>query len=231
MAEEMAVALPAEASDSVDISGLAEAWEGTRDVRNLLRQSGSIIQSEPGKYHPSDGVNGVGVNFVTLAPLMGKLLTGLDDDDRPRIGMVTIPALEQQLLICSFNFFIFYNFICFHSCHPRKSQSHCRSLLILQHYFPKIKFNIPRAENQSFSICSIFGHPLLLQVEKASWTTWPFCWHAQVEGWCMVYQEVMRSCEEEDPAVTVAQEPQLYQPHAHCHGDGWWWWYSRLRPG
>ena len=107
MAEEMALALPAEVVDSVDISGLADAWEGTRDVRVLLRESGSVVQSEPGKYHPSDGVNGVGVNFVTLAPIMDKLLlTGFDDDDRPRIGMVTIPALEEQLLICSFNFFM-----------------------------------------------------------------------------------------------------------------------------
>ena len=72
-----------------------------------MRESGSVVQSEPGKYHPSDGVNGVGVNFVTLAPIMDKLLlTGFVDDDRPRIVMVTIPALAEQLPICSFNFFM-----------------------------------------------------------------------------------------------------------------------------
>ena len=117
MAEDMAVA---EVADSVDISGLADAWEGIRDVRHMLRESGSVVQSEPGKYHPSDGVNGVGVNFVTLAPIMDKLLLAPfdGDDDRTRIGMVTIPALEEQLLICSFNFIMVCNFNVIHFCHP-----------------------------------------------------------------------------------------------------------------
>ena len=117
MAEDMAVA---EVVDSVDISGLADAWEGIRDVRHMLRESGSVVQSEPGKYHPSDGVNGVGVNFVTLAPIMDKLLLAPfdGDDDRTRIGMVTIPALEEQLLICSFNFIMVCNFNVIHFCHP-----------------------------------------------------------------------------------------------------------------
>lgn len=35
----------------------------------------------------------------------------------------------------------------------------------------------------------------------------------------MVYQEVMRSCEEKDPKVAVAQEPQLCAAHAHGLGE------------
>ena len=83
----------------VDISGLAKEWDSFPELRGMLRESGSIVKSEPGKYHPTDSINGVAVNFVMLSPIMPKLhLPGLDENHRARIGMVSIPALEDELL-------------------------------------------------------------------------------------------------------------------------------------
>ena len=86
---------------TVDIGGLAAKWEACRDTRFLLHKSGSIIESEPGKYHPSDNVAGVGVNIRTLMPLMPMLWQSNPNTGGASgyIGMVTIPAVEEQFLI------------------------------------------------------------------------------------------------------------------------------------
>ena len=98
MAEEGQLVDAAEAA-GVDISTLAEQWEGIRELRNLLRASGSVVQSEPGKYHPSDNVAGVSCNKLALAPLLPMLRLGdQDDNEGPRFGMVSIPQLEEQSL-------------------------------------------------------------------------------------------------------------------------------------
>lgn len=84
-------------SDQVDLTELATAWEGNRWVRTHFLHSGSVVFSEPGKYHPSEGVNGVSVNFETLAPIAHKLLLdGEDEIGRARVGMVTIPQVEAE---------------------------------------------------------------------------------------------------------------------------------------
>lgn len=82
----------------VDISGLATEWDAVPELRGMLRESGSIVKSEPGKYHPSDSVTGVGVNILVLSPIMPKLHLGVDENGRARVGMVSIPALENELL-------------------------------------------------------------------------------------------------------------------------------------
>ena len=88
--------------NQVDLTELAMAWEGNRWVRSHFLESGSVVFSEPGKYHPSDTVNGVGANFETLAPVAHKLLLdGEDEIGRPRVGMVTIPQVEAESPIYS----------------------------------------------------------------------------------------------------------------------------------
>lgn len=90
-------------SAPVDISGLANEWDSLPELRGMLRESGSIVKSEPGKYHPSDSINGVAVNVLMLSPIMPKLHLGVDENGRARIGMVSIPALEDELLSSFFS--------------------------------------------------------------------------------------------------------------------------------
>ena len=81
----------------VDISNLANYWENNRAIRSQLLESGSVTFDLPGKYHPSDTVAGVGVNLHTLMPLMPMLwLAG--EHGYGQVGMVTIPALENEFL-------------------------------------------------------------------------------------------------------------------------------------
>ncbi len=90
------------AIEHVDLTELAVAWEGNRHVRKHFLESGSVVFSEPGKYHPSESVSGVGANFETLAPIAHKLLLeGEDEIGRARVGMVTIPQIEAQSPIYS----------------------------------------------------------------------------------------------------------------------------------
>lgn len=86
-------------TNQVSVAGVAAEWEATREVRVLLTESGSIVKSPPGKYHPNDNVEGVGVNIATLIPLAKRLmLPGVDARGFSLLGMVTIPSLESELL-------------------------------------------------------------------------------------------------------------------------------------
>ena len=91
------------------IPGLASDWESCRATRALLRESGSIVHSEPGKYHASDTVMGVGANLTTLLPLMPRLWQPVQDANDGSVGMVSVPALEEQFLcfaLCVFEIFL-----------------------------------------------------------------------------------------------------------------------------
>ena len=78
---------------------LAQEWEANPDIRQLMREAGSVVKSDPGKYHPSDSVEGVANNILTLRHLVPKLYLGEDDSGRPCLGMFTIRDLEDQLLV------------------------------------------------------------------------------------------------------------------------------------
>lgn len=83
----------------IDIGGVSHEWERDRFVRDTLRDSGSIICSEPGKYHANDSVPGVACNHRALAPIVTKLLMSDESDQEPILGMVNIPAVERELLV------------------------------------------------------------------------------------------------------------------------------------
>lgn len=82
----------------IDLSGLAAEWESMREVRALLVQTGSVLVSEPNKYHPSDTVPGVAVNRIVLAPIMRRLWVGTGNGYGV-ISMISIPAVENELLV------------------------------------------------------------------------------------------------------------------------------------
>lgn len=91
----------AEEELEVDVSTLADEWDAIREIRDLLRNSGSVAKNDPGKYCPSDGVEGVGNNIALLSPVVKMLrLPGQHPQGRPRIGMVSIPALQEELPAC-----------------------------------------------------------------------------------------------------------------------------------
>ena len=93
---------------SVDITGLAKAWESSRGVRKLFMASGRVTQAEPGEKEPNDNVRGVGTNHVMLAPLMPMLWVDSEEEDGyGHVGMVSIPALETEFLSLCSNMLLF----------------------------------------------------------------------------------------------------------------------------
>lgn len=89
-------------SGFANVSGLAAEWESVRDIRALVRESGSVITNEPGKYIANETVEGFGVNLHLLLPVMRRLMqkeADVDDhESTPSIAIVSIPQVEEELL-------------------------------------------------------------------------------------------------------------------------------------
>ena len=142
-------------SAMVPIPGLANDWESCRGIRALIRDSGSIVQSEPGKYHATDTVAGVGANLMTLLPLMPRLWQP-DEDGNGAIGMVSIPALEEQFLyfaLCVFDMFFPLAHLQTHS----QSWIPCLHYIIF-HSFPAVFSPQEKAPTYSLDSKSTLSH-------------------------------------------------------------------------
>lgn len=81
-------------SASVSLDGVAPQWEGNKDLRQLVRSSGSLFVPMDGKSSVDTTVDCVAGNHVALSPVVAKLLEPIC----ATLGMVTIPTVEAELL-------------------------------------------------------------------------------------------------------------------------------------
>ena len=75
------------------MAGLADEWEGSREVRaNLRAGNGSIFLAAAGEEVPGCTVKGAERNVDALLPLLLKISDGTGN-----VAMPHIPQLEQEL--------------------------------------------------------------------------------------------------------------------------------------
>ncbi len=87
---EMAEANPS----SVSLDGVSAQWESDKDLRQLVRSTGSLFCPMDGKLSLETNVDCVGCNYLGLLPVMAKLLEPVS----AVLGMVSIPTAEAELL-------------------------------------------------------------------------------------------------------------------------------------
>lgn len=83
----------AESKNTVEIGGCASEWEGNKELRQLLRKTGSIFVPEAGKSAVEPTICAAGVNLEALLPVMKRLR----DPTTSQLGMVSIPNVEAEL--------------------------------------------------------------------------------------------------------------------------------------
>lgn len=77
--------------------GLAKDWEELKPVRDLLLNTGRLIQPDPSIGQISDTVECVAINAPVLEPLMPRLWVETEPN-HGYVDIVTIPSIEVELL-------------------------------------------------------------------------------------------------------------------------------------
>ena len=80
---------------SVDLTGCATEWEDSKELRKLVRQTGSLFSPLPTKLVVEPSVDAAALNHTALLPVAKRLHV----PDSDGIGMVSIPKIEEQLLV------------------------------------------------------------------------------------------------------------------------------------
>ena len=75
-----------------ELAGLGGEWEHSRTIRDRVRLSGSLFDSEVGGKVLEININGAVAHHEVLKPLLMRLA------GRPDLSMVSIPALEHESL-------------------------------------------------------------------------------------------------------------------------------------
>lgn len=89
------VAMPEGSSAStVSLDGVAPQWEGNKDLRQLVRSTGSLFVPVDGKPSLDTTVECAASNHLALFPVVAQLLEPV----AATLGMVSIPTAEAELL-------------------------------------------------------------------------------------------------------------------------------------
>ena len=80
-------------SNQLDLSGLAEEWESALEIRNHVRDQGSLFLSTIDGKQLEVNIKGAEKHVEVLTPLLKRMVNGTDES----VGMVSVPLLEIEL--------------------------------------------------------------------------------------------------------------------------------------